>query len=35
MKESNSKLNERCDWLSDQIKANIEVPTKKENCIIM
>jgi len=34
MDESNNKLGERDNWLSDQIKANIEVPPK-ECCRIM
>jgi high-affinity Fe2+/Pb2+ permease len=34
MSESNGKLGEKDSWLSDRIKANIEVPTKKP-CRIM
>jgi Lecithin retinol acyltransferase len=34
MSESNSKLGERDNWLSDRIKTNIEVPAK-EYCRIM
>jgi len=34
MSESNNKLDEKDNWLSDQIKANIEVPPK-EYCQVM
>ena len=34
MNESNGKLGEKDNWLSDRIKANIEVPSK-EYCRIM
>ncbi|KLL03262.1 MAG: hypothetical protein MRERV_46c003 [Mycoplasmataceae bacterium RV_VA103A] len=34
MSESNGKLGEKDNWLSDRIKANIEVPPK-EYCRIM
>jgi hypothetical protein len=34
MSESNDKLGEEDTWLSDRIKANIEIPPK-QNCRIM